>query len=274
MSIIETKLNIGVKSPFSVIHVTDTHLTYADMRDGERKVLLSERRKQSFPCAETTLEAASKLSKEKGIPILHTGDLLDFVSLANLERVKKFTDENDCFAAAGNHEFSLYVGEAKEDAAYRNQSLSAVQAVFKNDIRMSSRVIGGVNFVALDNGYYLFDADQLAFLKSEAKKKLPIVLMMHTPLYEEKLYAIRIQNNPVAFLAGVPEHLMGAYPPKRYEQQLADEITRETLEYIHHEPQIKAILAGHIHHNYEGLVGGRIPQITTAISDIRLIEFT
>ena len=274
MSIIETKLNIGVETPFSVIHVTDTHLTYADMRDGERKVLLAERRTPHFPHAESNLELASKLAKEKGIPILHTGDLLDFVSLANLERVKKFTDENDCFLAAGNHEFSLYVGEAKEDAAYRNQSLPAVQAAFKNDIRMASRVIGGINFVALDNGYYLFDVDQLEFLKNEAKKGLPMVLMMHTPLYEEKLFTIRTQNNPVSFLAGVPEHLMGEYPPKRYEQQLADEITRETVEYIQNEPLIKAILAGHIHHNYEGIVGGRIPQITTAISDIRLIEFT
>ena len=274
MSIIKTKLNIGVESPFSVIHITDTHLTYADLRDGERKVLLAERRKQSFPYAEQMLKTASDLAKEKGIPILHTGDLLDFVSLANLERVKRFTDENDCFATAGNHEFSLYVGEAKEDAAYRNQSLPAVQAVFQNDIRMASRVIGGVNFVALDNGYYLFDADQLALLKNEAKKGLPIVLMLHTPLYEEKLFAIRTQNRPVAFLAGVPEHLMGDYPPKRFEQQLADEITRETLEYIHHEPLIKAILSGHIHHNYEGLVGDRIPQLTTALSDIRLIEFT
>jgi 3',5'-cyclic AMP phosphodiesterase CpdA len=273
MSIIETKLNVGAETPFSVLHMADTHLTYADMRDGERKVALSERRILKFPHAERNLELASKLSKERGIPILHTGDLLDFVSLANLERVKKFTDENDCFATAGNHEFSLYVGEAKEDAAYRNQSLPAVQAAFKNDIRMASRIIGGVNFVALDNGYYLFDADQLAFLKNEAKKGLPMVLMMHTPLYEEKLYAIRTQNNPVAFLTGVPEHLMRDYPPRRYEQQLADELTHETLEYIHHENLIKVILAGHIHSNYEGMVEGRIPQITTAINDIRLIEF-
>lgn len=273
MSIIETRLNVGAKTPFRVLHITDTHLTYADMRDGERKVLLSERRKQSFPCAEATLEAASRLAGEQGIPILHTGDLLDFVSLANLERVKKFTDENDCFAAAGNHEFSLYVGEAKEDAAYRNQSLPAVQAVFKNDIRMSSRIICGVNFVALDNGYYLFERAQLDFLKEEAKKELPMVLLMHTPLYEERLYAIRTQSNPVAFLSGVPEHLMGGYPPKRYEQQLADEVTLETLEYIKREPYIKAVIAGHIHSNYEGVFGDRIPHITTSCTDLRLIEF-
>ena len=44
MIIIETKLNVGAETPFSVLHMADTHLTYADMRDGERKVALSERR--------------------------------------------------------------------------------------------------------------------------------------------------------------------------------------------------------------------------------------
>ena len=62
--------------------------------------------------------------------------------------------------AAGNHEYSLYVGEAWEDAAYRNQSLATVQEAFINNIRMAARVIGGVNFVALDDGYYLFEEEQ------------------------------------------------------------------------------------------------------------------
>ena len=131
MKVIETKLNVGIKEPFQVIHATDTHLTYADMRDGERKVILSEQRKKFFSKAEEVLALACKEAKERGIPIVHTGDLIDFVSIANLEVVKQFTAENDCFMVAGNHEFSLYVGEAKEDVAYRNQSLPTVQQVFK-----------------------------------------------------------------------------------------------------------------------------------------------
>ena len=65
------------------------------------------------------MQLASDTAKEYGVPIIHTGDLIDFVSLANLERAERFISENDCFTVAGNHEFSLYVGEAKEDAASR-----------------------------------------------------------------------------------------------------------------------------------------------------------
>jgi 3',5'-cyclic AMP phosphodiesterase CpdA len=275
MSIIETKIEIGAKKPFRVVHISDTHLTYADMRDGERKVALSERRSQYFKEAEETLALAAETAKRYDAPILHTGDLSDFVSLANLERVKRYVEENDLFMAAGNHEFSLYVGEAKEDAAYRNQSLAKVQAVYHNDIRSSSRVIEGVNFVALDNGYYQFDEGELAFLKNEVAKGLPIVLMMHTPLYEPALYekAPDAKKKGSAYLIDVPTELMERdYDPRHFAQK-ADEITHETMEYIASQPLIKAVLSGHLHFNFEGTVADRIPQVVTACTTVRVIEF-
>ena len=273
MNIMESTLRVGVETPFQIIHISDTHLTYADMRDGERKVELAKGRKTCFPYdEEAVLQLASDLAKEKGIPIVHTGDLIDFVSVANLERAGRFVRESDCFLAAGNHEFSLYVGEAKEDAAYRNQSLAAVQAAFSNDIRMASRMIGGVNFVALDNGYYLFEEAQLDFLKKEVEKGAPVVLLMHNPLYEPVLYDIQMKKAPCAYLVGVPETLMQSYPPDRYEQQLSDNVTKRTLDYIAKTPAIKAIIAGHLHCNYEGVFADRIPQVMTACDDVRLIN--
>ena len=128
MEIIKTPLHIGAKRPFKIIHMSDTHITHADIRDGERKVKLAEERLPIFPYAEEMLAAADSLQKELGAPILYSGDLIDFVSLKNLERAKDFVDSHDLFMSAGNHEYSLYVGEAAEDAAYRNQSLAKVQA--------------------------------------------------------------------------------------------------------------------------------------------------
>jgi 3',5'-cyclic AMP phosphodiesterase CpdA len=254
--------------------MTDTHLTYADLRDGERKVQLAQKRARWFPHAEEMLQLASEVSKSENVPILHTGDLIDFVSLANLEAVERFIAQNDCFFATGNHEFSLYVGEAKEDAAYRNQSLPAVQRVFKNDVRMASRVIGGVNFVALDNGYYLFESEQLAFLKNEVAKGLPVVLLLHNPLYEPKLHDLMMQHDSCSYLVAVPEELMSGYSADRFEQQRADATTLETVEYIKNETQIKAIIAGHLHKDYEGVFADRIPQIVTSCTKLRMIEFT
>ena len=38
LNIIRTTLNVGATAPFTAIHASDTHLTYADIRDGQRKV--------------------------------------------------------------------------------------------------------------------------------------------------------------------------------------------------------------------------------------------
>lgn len=273
MQILQTRVEIGLNNPVYVLHASDTHLTRADMRDGERKVRLAEDRIRGFRQAEEVLVKIGELSKKLKQPILHTGDLLDFVSVANLEAAKAFTEEHDLFMAAGNHEFSLYVGEAKEDAAYRNQSLWKVQACFKNDIRMSSRIIDGIKFVALDNSYYTFEPEQLEFLKQESKEGLPMVLLFHVPLYDSALYDNEMSHSPCGYLVGVPEERMRCYTPDRYEQQLPDAVTLETLEYIANEPLIKAILTGHLHYNYEGTFAGRIPQIVTGCEDIRMVEF-
>ncbi len=274
MEFIRTTIKIGLAEPVRVLHFSDTHLTHADLRDGDRKVALAEARSECFPYAEEILQFASAKAKALELPIVHTGDLCDFVSLANIETAKAFTDEHDVFMVAGNHEFSLYVGEAWEDEAYRNQSLDAVQSAHKNNIRMASRVIGGVNFVALDNGYYLFDEKQLNFLKEQAALGLPMVLMMHVPLYDPALYDYELARIPgCVYLCGVPEEKMAHYEDYRFRQQKADEITLQTIRYIAEEPLVKAILTGHLHMNYEASFADRMPQIFTGNNAVRLIEF-
>ncbi len=275
MKLTENVLNIGAEREFSVLHVSDTHLTYADEReqDNGRKLEMAKNRSQYFADAEQNLEETCALAKRFGATIVHTGDLLDFVSQANLDAARKFAEENDVFMAAGNHEFSLYVGEAWEDAAYRNQSLAKVQASFKNDIRFSSRVMHGVNFVAIDNSYYLFEQWQLDALKGEVAKGLPIVLMMHTPLYTPELYdfILAAHGQLPVYLMNVPEEGMKGYTEHRYKQQKADAVTEAAYDYIVGEPLIQAVLAGHIHKDYEGLIDGRIPQIVTGLGSARHI---
>lgn len=277
MQTIHSRIEIGLPAPIRVLHASDTHLTHADARDGQRKVDLAKSRLPGFPDADARLGELGRLSCELGLPIMHTGDLIDFVSLANLEAAKAFADSHDIFMATGNHEFSLYVGEAWEDADYRNQSLATVQACYKNDIRMSSRVIrngdAALNFVALDNGYYYFEPEQLAFLKEQVALGLPVVLMIHTPLYERKLYDdARARSGSCAYLAGVPDELIADYDPYRYRQQKTDATTAEFLAYVAGEPAIKCILAGHLHVDYDGTFAGR-PQLISGGSVARVVEF-
>jgi len=276
MRILENSLHLGAEKPFDIIHVSDTHLTYADGRedDNGRKLELARNRLDYFPNAEKNLAEIITLSRKTGAPIMHTGDLIDFVSMANLDAARKFTSENDVFMAAGNHEFSLYVGEAWEDAAYRNRSLAKVQAAFTNDIRFSSRAINGINFVALDNSYYLTEETQLETLKAEADKGLPVVLMLHTPLYTPALYDFHraINMDEPAYLMAVPEKLMDYYNPHRFRQQKADEITIKTYDYIISDSRIKAILTGHLHFDYDDVLPGNRPQLVTGTDSARIIH--
>ena len=249
LNVLSLLLPIGAGRPFTLLHAGDTHLTLADARDGSRKTDLAAKRARVFPHAEEYLEELGRLQEAEHCPIVHTGDLIDFVSEQNLEAVRRFTDTHDCFTAAGNHEFSLYVGEAFEDAAYRNQSLKKVQAAFSNDIRMSSRVINGVKLVALDNGYYRFDEEQLDFLRRECAGDLPVILLMHTPLYTPALHSfmLNVRKAECGYLCGTPESEMGSYSQHRFIQQLPDKATLQTCEYIAGCPQIRCLLTGHFH---------------------------
>lgn len=271
MKIIQTELNLGLGKEIRFLHASDTHLTRADGRDGARKVALGVKRSRVFPNNEESVLFIEQTVKETGELLVYTGDLIDFVSRANLSRAKQFAEKTKGFFTAGNHEFSRYVGEAWEDEAYRNKSLARVQACFPNDIRFASRVLDGVNLVGIDNSYYRFDAAQLAALKREVKKGLPILLFVHDPLHEPAIYDNMMveKKRECAYLVDTPEELMASYPEYRYRQQKADAITHKTVEYIKNEPMIKAVFAGHMHFDFEGMVTERLPQYVTGLDTIR-----
>ena len=272
MEIIKNYIHIGIKEPFCILHASDTHLTFCDERNDQRKIELSKNRSDIFPNAEADLQFIKEKATVDKRTVIYTGDMIDFVSELNIEKAKEFSDSVDCFMVAGNHEFSLYVGEAKEDDAYRNQSLSKIQSAFKNNIRCSSRIIGGVNFIAVDNSYYLIDKKQLDFIKTETEKDYPAILLVHTPLYSKDLYDFsRNGSDSPAYLMSVPDELMSDYSCHRYEQQKEDSVTADAYSFIVNCKNIRAIFAGHLHENYDGLINNRILQIVTGLSTLREI---
>lgn len=273
MKIIEQSLHIGADVPFVFIHATDTHLTLADDRNCERKRALSEKRSKAYSDSENSLRELEQLAREKNALIVHTGDMIDFVSYANLDRAKEFVTHNDVFFVAGNHEFSLFVGDAFEDAAYRNQSLDLVQAHFQNNIRFASRKVNGINFIGIDNGYYQIDQAQLDALQQEAALGLPIILCMHNPLHQQELFDETMkQGAEAAYLVASPDAQIRGYKEERYRQQKADETTLNAVAYIKSCPLIKALFVGHLHKNREHMLTDTIPQFVTGLSTARIVS--
>ena len=253
---------VGAERPFSALLLADTHLTLCDERDGERKnALAAVRRQGEFRDAERFLRDALARARERRPDLLlHAGDLIDFTSEANFEAAATVFAENDFFVCAGNHEFSQYVGEAEEDAAYKAASAERVAAVWPNDISFASRVVNGVNFVATDNVYYRFTERQLSLMEMEVAKGLPIVMMCHVPLYTPGLYAaVMVRTSGVcSYQCGVPDELVDTWRKERdfpqgeewrdrRVQQRADVPTKAFVEYAKAQPLLKAVLCGHTH---------------------------
>ena len=78
MKITKNYLHIGAKEPFCVLHASDTHITFADSRDSDRKLELSERRKTEFPTADKDLEFLKEKAIKDKRTVIYTGDLLSF----------------------------------------------------------------------------------------------------------------------------------------------------------------------------------------------------
>lgn len=257
-------INAGATKPFSALHISDTHLTRVDERDNERKTALSAARQRVFPWAEHYFDAAIRYARERDLMLLHTGDLIDFVSEANLDFVAMQLGVGRWFASSGNHEFSQYVGEAKEDAAYKAQSYKRVQAAFPNDLTVASQVINGINFVALDDVYYNVTAEQHELVRREVEKGLPIVLMCHVPLYTPKLCAAVLSSNKglAGYVTGAPLAITQTYrvnpslkPDEQWRnrsvQQRADAPTLDFVSWLKEQSLLKAILCGHCHLFFE-----------------------
>ena len=257
-------IKAGATKPFRALHLSDTHLTRTDERDNERKKRLAQSRQRAFAWAEHYFDAAIRYARERDLMLLHTGDLIDFVSEANLDFVAAQLGVGSWFVSAGNHEYSQYVGEAKEDAAYKAQSFESVQRAYPNDLKVASKVINGINFIALDDVYYNVTREQHQLMQREVEKGLPIVLLCHVPFYTPKHCADVLKGNKglAGYVTGAPLEITQTYqtnpslgPDEQWRnrsvQQRTDEPTAEFIAWLKQQSLLKAILCGHCHHFYE-----------------------
>lgn len=268
-------IKVGATAPFKALHISDSHLTRVDERDNERKKTLAAKRHEYFPHAEQYLDAAIRYAHDKNLMLLHTGDLTDFVTEANLDYVEAVLGGTGWYVAAGNHEFSQYVGEAKEDAAYKAQSFDRVQRSFPNDLTVASRVVNGVNFVAIDNVYYYVTAEQHAAVQREFDKGLPVVLMCHIPFYTHQhcLHTLINHKGRTSYMVATPTSLIEEYRnnpsnpvSERYRNvpvtDKVDKPTQDFYDWLKQQTQLKAILCGHMHEFYQEHLSPSVVQYT------------
>lgn len=249
MSINSIVLKIGASSPFSILHISDTHLTTAYLHESATKQYLARVRTGQFGGRqEEALRDSLAWAKTHVDYVIHTGDLIDFQSEANYDLVKKYLGGN-VLGTVGNHEYSpemwLSNPSPSNNEVWKDRYRDELAAVYPFDVAFSSRVVNGIDFVMMDDVFGTVTARQVELFREEVKKGMPIILCLHVPFYTDKIALANThywrKNGGPFRSAEQPE------PNGDRKSQLSDPVTRDFITYLKSELQLKAILAGHLH---------------------------
>ena len=243
-------IKVGATAPFSILHISDTHLTaaYPHEPDGADKLKSMARRTRTFGGRqEEALRDSLAWAKDNVDYVLHTGDLIDWQSEANFDLVKRFYGKN-MFGSMGNHEFYTYLPGEKitSEESFKNRSWPLLNAAYPVDPRFSARMINGVNFICLDDTFGTVQPDQVERFRAEARKGMPMILCMHVPFHTPDIWRAsvkywRYSGKRFAAVPAAPD------PTGDYRRQRDDPTTRDFIAYLKGEPLLKGILAGHLH---------------------------
>lgn len=257
LKIKKTTIKIGLEKPLKILHMTDSHLPFYCDSDSENMIRQGKKRNEKRSVR--NLNKLIKYGEKNCDLIVHTGDLIDYISKPCVEFAKDFLKRDKFLFVAGNHEYAKYDG-IREDMAYRLNSLEEIGG-YPVNIFFNSHIIGGVNFVGIDDAYHQVEYEQLEMLKEEVKKGYPIVLFMHAPLYEKELYkkSYKFWNGEICLLGSNSE----VHPEVKGDIAEPTEASKEFYEYVTGEPMIKAVLTGHLHFAFESrLPGGTMQYVT------------
>lgn len=263
-----------INQSVKVVQIADTHLFRDDQR-GIPYQAFSDRmakaynqtthfktRKSTNP--EEAFEQTLALAKEVNADVITLiGDIFSFPSEAAIEWVlSKLKDTGIPYIyIAGNHDWH-YEGmegslESLRDTWIEKRLLPLYQG---NHPLMAAYDIKGIRFLAIDNSTYQINKQQLAFFTEQVAGGMPLVLLVHIPLYAP--------GKKISFGCGNPH--WGAATDRNFELERRpkwpDSGHTETTFRFHKEvfnaPNLLGIFAGHIHRNSVEMIKGK-PQIVT-----------
>lgn len=185
-----------LKKPLKVLQISDTHISLnseADKKFDEYRLRMG-RAYQSvkhYKTGEPTTpadcfkELMQLALKEKVDLIALSGDMVNYPSETDVTFVLNEVKATGIphIYVAGNHDWH-YEGMKGTANVLRDEWCKKIlKPLYTGDIYNSSTIIGGINFVMIDNSTYQVNQEQLAFYKQQTKRPEPIALFVHIPLY-------------------------------------------------------------------------------------------
>ena len=261
-----------INESIRVVHIADTHL----FKDDERGIPYQEfsnRMAKAYNQTthfrtrintnpEEAFEQTLAFAKEVNADVITLiGDIFSFPSEAAIEWVlTKLKDTGIPYIyTAGNHDWH-YEGmegtlESLRDTWIEKRLLPLYQG---NDPLKAAYDIKGIRFLAIDNSTYQISEEQLAFFIEQAASGMPVVLLVHIPMYAP--------GKKISFGCGNPN--WGAATDRNFELERRPKWpesghTKTTLNFhkrVFNSPNLLGIFTGHVHRNSIEMIKGK-PQI-------------
>ena len=244
------EIDLGLGKAFRAFHFSDTHLNFFDAVDfsavDRPKKDRFNARWVRFPQAVQSFYASLDYAKRRNLPLLHTGDLIDFVTDGNERFLAHNVADLDWHYALGNHE---YQSRAPEQYDPDEPGVRArLQRHFKTDLTVASRIIGGANFVAFDNARKNVREETVRRVKAEFEKPYPVVLMCHIPPFYTPKFLQNSAKSAYRIARGLGRDVRPEdFRPGKNVWDSYDQTTRDFWTWVQAKPKLKAVLSGHAH---------------------------
>ena len=263
-----------IKEKIKIVHIVDTHL-YMDDDRGLPFLNYSSRMAKAYnqtthfktrvktnpnKAFEETLAFAKEVNADV---ITLIGDIFSFPSELAIEWVLSKLEDIDIpyIYVAGNHDWHYEGMKGKLDSLRDEWIEKRLMPLYQgNNPLMAAYDIKGIRFLAIDNSTYEISDEQLSFFSEQVTSGLPIVLLIHIPMYAP--------GKKISFGCGNP--FWGAATDRNFELERRpkwpeDGHTKTTFEFyrkVFDSPNLMGIFAGHIHRNSIEIIKGK-PQIVS-----------
>ncbi len=258
----ETSANIrvrGLSRTIRVLHVTDSHISLIDERDGQhlekcrdaRGKFASRRLDASGAPVSTEVTFAETLTRSDfgALDLLAlTGDIVNFPAQASLESASASLARAGMPAlyTPGNHDW-LFSGLEGTDAR-RLEFYPALAPLHGGAPSFAKRDIHGVRFIAIDDSNYQVNDEQFEFAHAALKDGMPSVFLIHIPISLPTLRPPTIARWNAPILLGDPH--WDELSRKKWFARVNGDRTVEFVRLLAESAHVIAVLCGHIHFHH------------------------
>jgi len=270
----------GLRTPLTVLHVTDAHISVLDPDEAsyhEYSARMDNAYRDHDPAAHFTDLMAMAVDRDVDMIVL-TGDIVNNPSKSSVAFVHEAIRATGIRSVyvAGNHDWHYEGLAGSADVLRETWQRKRLLPLYNGGNPLCYAVqCGGVNFVAIDNSTYQVNSEQLAFYEREVARGLPLVLLVHIPLYvTQRVESVTACGNPRWGWATDKNY--GIERRERWPKSGNLPSTVAFVERVKRTENLVAVLAGHIHVPWEARLSEWAMQyVTPAAYDgsSRLVKF-